>query len=1000
MDDIVTMVKERNPIEDVVGESYKLPTRGRYRKAGNAKGGLVVDVHHQMYYWNANYERGDVIAWVQHEKKLDFKGAVEWLAARAGLPAPEWGRGDMAARLVTRAREDALTIAARVFAQWLWWSADAQAYAGGRGWTLEQAGTDEENNEIRAGTVERAGLGYSGEGTQIERDQMSAALAAGGVDLLSPAAVAVLGYRGNVSQWAQNHGINPAEMNEEWILNGRIPGMVGRKRLVYPHYEHGRVVYLSARAIEDKFHYNLPEILVGKRQVYFNHEYSTGESAVVVVEGQANAVSLGQWGIAAVALAGVSLDDNLVDLLRERHKTLYVALDVDTAGMLNAWKVADAFGPMARVLCARDPRVARLAVDEKMNERQREMVERANALLLGLGKVFAWPLGAEAEFKLKEGETEARQVGDINDLHQAFVENGVGEKAQAVYANALLKAAPTFAEMAAAWAGGQQGAERDAAVRQALGVIVRMGDLDRSQYRAKLAKSLSIGVRELTNMLKTYEEKEAPAADGEPVYTWGEYTHGWLLEYLYDPETEKAQLAWRDPDGVIGSGASVIIDGQKYVPEPPSEMIRNGGILFPVRLGEKKPIRELIAYIEMYLRSVYILPSESTAKLIAYYVVSTWLYDCFDAVAYLMLMGDTGSGKSELMFRVGMICYRSIAAGGASSVSSFFRMVNKYKGTVIVDEADLDKSDTTQDIIKFYNMGAMRGRPIVKMVDVVLPDGRHDYQEVAFQTFCPKMMTLKRSFQDDAVTSRSLVIRLQPRETVELVRKKISLNIDDAIREKCQAIRNLLVRYRLETWQPRIEIDQGSYDLTISARLNQIAGGLLAIASEDPEQQEAIRANLREYYRESQVTKSMTITARVIEAMWKIVKYPDLRRSTLVVEPDGRESIKIGDITRITNELIDEMNSSADDSDDEDSKKYRKGVKPHSVGRIIREDLQLQVSPRKRDGFFVYWDEARMEGVAMRYGLELDQIGPGAGESEAEKKSAESDEKIHQEPML
>jgi len=168
--------------------------------------------------------------------------------------------------------------------------------------------------------------------------------------------------------------------------------------------------------------------------------------------------------------------------------------------------------------------------------------------------------------------------------------------------------------------------------------------------------------------------------------------------------------------------------------------------------------------------------------------------------------------------------------------------------------------------------------------------------------------------------------------------------------------------------------------LTVSARLNQVAGGLLAIAGDDPEQQEMIRASLREYYRESQITKSMTITARVIEAMWTMWKFPDMRQIYVTQEPDGRFAMKIGEICKVANDIIDKMNSEDTEDDGDDKKKFKqKGIKPHTVGRIIREDLQLQVSARRRDGFFVYWDEARMEGVALRYGLELDQIGPVEG---------------------
>ena len=114
----------------------------------------------------------------------------------------------------------------------------------------------------------------------------------------------------------------------------------------------------------------------------------------------------------------------------------------------------------------------------------------------------------------------------------------------------------------------------------------------------------------------------------------------------------------------------------------------------PPALGDKRPIRELVAYVEKFIKSVYLLPSDRVARLIAYYVLITWVYDSFESMIYLRAMGGAGSGKSELMCRIGLICYRTMTANGADSTSSLFRMVQRYKGTVFIDEADIENSDT------------------------------------------------------------------------------------------------------------------------------------------------------------------------------------------------------------------------------------------------------------------------------------------------------------------
>lgn len=944
--DIVELVKARNPIEDVIeADGFPLPKRGRYRKCSTkGTGGLVVDVQGQAYHWNTKGEHGDVIAWVQRHRRVDFKGAVEWLCGRAGLPAPEWGHSNPAARLAARMREEALDVAQRVFIRWLQKSSEAKAYVERRGWSiwLEQ---DEEEPEIRkAGTAMDAMLGFSGEGTDEERAEMRRELAAAGVELDSPGAVAILGMRGDVLSWSKKHSVVP---HDDWVLNGYIPGMVGRKRLVYPHTRNGRVVYLSSRAIGDKFHYNLPEPLAGKRQLYFNQAYASGADCVVVVEGQADAITLGQWGIEAVALAGVNPGEELAELLK-RHKTVYVGLDADQAGLQNAWKVADTLGPMARLV--------------------------------------SWMSG---EYRSYRGGEDVLPVKDANDLLRSMAQKGDTTEAQRAFIRGLLEQAPTYVEQICAWAGMQEGAARDEALPKALKVALRLDDLRLEQYRERLAKLLHLGKLELKNLLKKYAEAEKQAkSQGEPTYTWGGCIDGWLVEYLYDIEQDRAQLAWRDPEGRIGSGESVNIEGRLLVPYPQNETLRSGAIAFPSGLGEKKTIRELVAYVEMYLHSIYLMPSDKLCRLVAYWVLSTWIYDAFETVIYLRAMGGAGSGKSELVKRIGMVCYRTMTANGAGSTSSLFRAVERYKGVTLLDEADLAQSDTEQDMIKFYNLGAMRGNPIWRTVEITGPNGEKDWEERAFQTFCPKLIAMRKDFRDDAVGTRSLTLKLVPREMMELKAAGIPLTINQSIRARAQAMRNLLLRWRMETWQTEIEVDPEYYDLTISPRLNQVAGPLLAIARDDPEQQEDIRRTLREYYAETIITQSMTLAARVIEAMWKIWQFPDLRKTMVKSETDGVQIIKIGDITRITNDIINEMNDEEEEGGEEDGKFKAREVKSQRVGRIIRSELQLQVTTRRRDGFWVYWNEPRMLGLSTKFGITPEDFGPTTG-AEKGKKDAE-----------
>lgn len=96
--------------------------------------------------------------------------------------------------------------------------------------------------------------------------------------------------------------------------------------VVYIHMEQGRLTYLSGRSIEGKKHYNPPRDIIGERQPSYNHLYNPQVEQVVIVEGQADAITFTEWGIAAVAIGGMQAADELLNCLKA-HPRLFVALD-------------------------------------------------------------------------------------------------------------------------------------------------------------------------------------------------------------------------------------------------------------------------------------------------------------------------------------------------------------------------------------------------------------------------------------------------------------------------------------------------------------------------------------------------------------------------------------------------------------------------------------------------------------------------------------------------
>lgn len=958
--EFINEIKRVSPIEDVIEESgaeYALDRRGSGWIAGRKHDSLTVNGEDGRYVWYSRNESGDVFSWLKARGRLEFYQALEYLAQRAQIEMPRWpGSADPETVSESRKRGDTWTTAAWVMAGWLKGDEGAWDYVTrGRGFSHE--------------TIGKGLLGFTGRETRQARSAMTAAFRAAEIDPESPAAVAICGYSGDVAGWAQHWRV---DASSKWIQDGYIGGLLANRRLVYPHLVNGSVRYFSARNLpgfdtdkntgKPRKSYNLPSELAGKRQLYFNQAWSKSAPSVVIVEGPGDANALGQLGQAAVALLGVNEDDleqELKDLRTYKAKdgsqverTFYLGTDGDMAGqsMLqgkdNDWPVVRLYGPMARVI-------------SWMNDNQHRVFDGMDG--------------------------EQHKVKDANDYLNSLRQCNYDDNQQAVILRTqIMDQASPLVYVVAVWAGMQKGVEGEKAQRFAVGVIAAMDEFERAQYRARLVVALHLSARELDLMVRKVKE-EGKGANGSETPTvmtiGGQIGGGWLLEYLYDVESHTSSLAWRDPDGKIGTGESVMIDGTRYQAEDPVDIMRDGGILMPSAVGPSKTTRELVTYIEFFIRGAYLLNKDTDAKIMAYYALLTWLYDAFNAIPYLRAMGEAGAGKSELMSRVGLVCYRLMRSSGAGSSASLFRSVEHYRGTVLIDEADLKDSSTSNDVVKFLNLGAMRNNPIWRMEEDFSQEGQKKFSLKTYQTFCPKLIAMRKDFFDDAVGSRCITFKVQPRETMELVAAGITLSINNEMRSKALALRNMLLRWRLENWQNEIEVDPAFLDFDISSRLNQVTGPLMAIAKDDPELRNEMKMFLRAYYKETILNRSMSLVARVIEAIWKIYKYPDLLAIGLQKRANGEEWIKIGKVTEVTNQIINEMNMGEEiepTAPDPSDKKKRAGdeVKSQKIGRIIREDLQLQVSDRTAEGYWVVWDGARLAALAKRYGVDPSQFGP------------------------
>ena len=839
-------VKAANRLEEIVEDAYPLrKTSARYWRAVQHDS-LVLDIQNQAWFWNSRGEQGDVIAWVQAREGLDFKGAVEWLCRRARLEPPRWSEANAAEQVAARARYDALTVAARHWVHCLRKSQDAQDYCTGRGWTSE--------------TVQRAGLGFC----DGDRKALVGEFRMHGVDPDSPAAKAAL----------------------------QVPSGM----LIYPHVEGGRVVYVSARSLEDKKHYNPKQDLIGPRRLYLNFAWSPSASEIVIVEGQADALTLAQWGVPAVALAGLrGKVEELGYLVRER--AVFVALDADQGGVETGRALCEALGPMARFV--------------------------------------VWP-EKDANAWLQSGATE-------DDCR------------------ALLDRAPVWALVLAKEVGAESGHRRQAMLRHLFEVVARLNDFEVQSFRQALAWEAGIGLRQFNGLLKVAREESAADADDgdDAIELLAETPGGYIKEHLFemfwepcrngddDNQFGKTRFAVRTPSEDIKVVERLEIGPMVYVPKNPmSRVISERVVQWADRLGPEMSTKSLLQAVQATIHK-YVDVDDLYESLAAWYVIFTWLYDSFNTVPYLRMLGDAGTGKSRFLQVVGALCYRPIFVTGAATVSPIFRILDEYQGTLVLDEGDYSKSDEAADIIKILNTGYQRIQGVVLRAG----DRNSGFEPEVFRVYGPKVIATRKRFADWALESRCLTQEMGG----PTMRLDIPIDLPMAFwEEEAPQIRGSLLYYRLKHWKPQIELDYSTLDLTVEPRLNQVTVALTTLI-DDPDLQADLKRFIREYNKLLISERGMSLAAKVVEVLVKMVGQP----------PEERDYTLKG-IGKWTNLLIDAENL----EEGEERSEHTPKVTPKKIGSILRSTLHLRTDRTGANGNYeVQWDEERVRSLAKRYGL-------------------------------
>jgi hypothetical protein len=244
----------------------------------------------------------------------------------------------------------------------------------------------------------------------------------------------------------------------------------------------------------------------------------------------------------------------------------------------------------------------------------------------------------------------------------------------------------------------------------------------------------------------------------------------------------------------------------------------------------------------------------------AAYVLMTWVFDRFKALGYLRFRGASGTGKSTALQLVGSLCYRATMTSGATTVSPIFRIIDRFRGTLAIDETDFDRrSEIWQELVKVLLTGYQVGVPVLRS-ERTADDG---FDVRAYACFGPKILASRERFPDDALESRCISF------DTELIRELGGrpLTPDDEAEARAQQLRNKLLLWRFRNYQ-HMKVNTRVRPIGDEPRADQILQPLLAAThGQDASVREAILAVGRELGRATLDDRQSSLEGRIIASL-------------------------------------------------------------------------------------------------------------------------------------
>lgn len=400
---------------------------------------------------------------------------------------------------------------------------------------------------------------------------------------------------------------------------------------------------------------------------------------------------------------------------------------------------------------------------------------------------------------------------------------------------------------------------------------------------------------------------------------------GAICEEVFDPAIGEPQFAvYKDQS--VEYCLSVEKNGRLIRPIN-DNIVREGVIKFPTQAIEYGTENELLNKIKEFIHD-YVDMSEEWEQWAVYYVPLSWVYDKLPVCPYLFALGPSSSGKTRLIQAVGAICYKPFIASGSITASPIFRVLDRFRGTLIVNEFD-HIGEFNSEIITIFNNGYEANFPVIRT------EGDEKKEVRIFQVYGPKLFSARKRKSDWAFESRLLTVPMK-----ETSRKDIPPFLLEDFHKRAQELRDMLLMFRFRHYH---KVSRVRTDLfpNIRGRLRQT---LLSIASVI--QDESFLEKAQEF-------------AKQLENNLKTIKEFDLDFFTYQVLMDcwaeGNKMPQIKEVAGKVRELadFDKLSSKA-------------------IGNIVRDELGFETKRGGTSGnYVILLSSGQLDNLKERYEINI-----------------------------